>query len=450
MKLLHISDIHFGMENYSKLDPQTGLSTRLLDFTSAFDRAIDRALDAGVDAAIFTGDAYKSRDPNPTVQREFAKRISRLSKAGVPVFLLTGNHDLPNMATRAHSIEIFETLAVPNVYVARKIDSIRINTRSGPLQVVALPWLTRSNLLSKEEYRNRTLEELNQVMLDKMSMMLHAQIQKLDPKIPSVLAVHASLDGATVGSERSIMLGQDLCITKSMLNADHFDYVAFGHIHKHQDFVAGDTPIVYAGSLGRIDFGEEKEDKGFVLVEIDDPGGGRLSRRTDWLFVADKAARRFHTVELNLEDLPDDALISPTEEALRRLRNENTRIASGEGIKDAVVRLKIKLRAEQEAVLREEELRQALEKEFEVYYIAAINREVERARRTRLAGLNVEELTPLQLLEKYLQSRNIPQQRLELLLKHAKALINGATPLNLENLDESQTDSLLPATLFPL
>lgn len=450
MRLLHISDIHFGMENYSKLDPQTGLSTRLLDFTAAFDRAIDRALQAGVDLALFTGDAYKSRDPNPTVQREFAKRIARLAQANIPVFLLTGNHDLPNMATRAHSIEIFETLSVPNVYVARKIDLITIPTRSGPLQIVSLPWLTRSNLLTREEYRGRTLDELNQIMLEKMERMLQDKVRLLDSNIPAVLAVHASLDGATIGSERSIMLGQDLCVPKSLLSADHFDYVAFGHIHKHQSFIAGDTPIVYAGSLGRIDFGEEKEDKGYVIVDIDDPGGGRLTRHTEWQFQADNESRRFHTVEINLEDLEENGLIGPTEAVLQRLRGESIRASNGKGLKEAIVRLRLKMRADQEATLREEEIRHALEREFEVYYIAAINREVERTRRTRMAGLNIEELTPLQLLEKYLLSKNVAPQRLELLLKHADALINGVTPLTPDVQEDAQADAPVPATLFSL
>lgn len=415
------------MENYSKLDPETGLSTRLLDFMSAFDRVIERALQAGVDVALFTGDAYKNRDPNPTVQREFARRIARLSQAGVPVYLLTGNHDLPNMVTRAHAIEIFETLAVPNVYVARKIDLTVIPTRSGPLQVVALPWITRSNLLAKEEYRGHTLDELNSLMLEKMGSMLQDKIRQLKPHLPAVLAVHAWLDGAEVGSERLIMLGQDLAIQKSMLYADHFDYVALGHLHKHQHFIAGDTPLVYAGSLGRIDFGEEKEEKGFVLVEIDDPGSGRIYRRTSWAFQPDHSSRRFQTVVLNLEDLEEDALINLTEIALQRLRLENDRLGSERGLKGAIVRVKLKLRPDQ-AKVGEEELRHALEKDYGVYYIAAINHEVTRSHRTRLAGVNVEELTPLQLLEKYWQQRGVTSPRLELLLKHADALIQGVTP----------------------
>ena len=52
MKLLHFADIHIGMENYSKLDPKTGLSTRLLDFLATFDFIVDTAIKEDCDALI--------------------------------------------------------------------------------------------------------------------------------------------------------------------------------------------------------------------------------------------------------------------------------------------------------------------------------------------------------------------------------------------------------------
>ncbi|NIO69518.1 MAG: exonuclease SbcCD subunit D, partial [Anaerolineae bacterium] len=59
-------------------------------------------------------------DPSPTYQREFAKRIQRLSAAGVPTVLVVGNHDTPNALGRANAVEIFDTLEVENVVVAKR------------------------------------------------------------------------------------------------------------------------------------------------------------------------------------------------------------------------------------------------------------------------------------------------------------------------------------------
>ena len=112
VKILHFADLHLGVESYGRLDPATGLSSRLLDFLNALDQVVDYALENKVDLVLFCGDAYKSREPTQTQQREFAKRISRLSTNGIPIFLLIGNHDLPNAIGKATSTEIFDTLTV--------------------------------------------------------------------------------------------------------------------------------------------------------------------------------------------------------------------------------------------------------------------------------------------------------------------------------------------------
>ena len=100
MRIVHFADVHIGVENYGKPDPETGLSSRLVDFLSTLDEVVDYAIDSQADLALFCGDAYKSRDPTQTHQREFAKRVARLASAGVPVFLLVGNHDMPFIASR--------------------------------------------------------------------------------------------------------------------------------------------------------------------------------------------------------------------------------------------------------------------------------------------------------------------------------------------------------------
>ena len=137
MRILHFSDLHIGVENYGRVDPQTGLSTRLLDFLSALDELVEYALAHDVDLVLLAGDAYKGRDPSQTHQREFAKRLARLAAAGVPVFMLVGNHDLPQAVGRATAVEIFRTLEVPDLYVGDDMRTYTVPTRKGPLQIVA-------------------------------------------------------------------------------------------------------------------------------------------------------------------------------------------------------------------------------------------------------------------------------------------------------------------------
>jgi DNA repair protein SbcD/Mre11 len=396
MRLLHFSDLHIGMENYGRVDTTTGLSTRLGDFLAVLDQVVEYALANDVDLVVFAGDAYKTRDPSPTHQREFAKRIRRMIEAGLPLFLLVGNHDLPNAMGRAHSVEIFDTLGVQRVQVARTPCTCRIETKSGPLQVVALPWVIRGNLLTKDDYKNLPLSKLDELVVEKIATLVAHEVDELDPSIPAILCAHGSIEGATYGSERSIMLGQDIIIPKSIINNPAFSYVALGHIHKHQ--VVNDTPpAIYAGSLERIDFGEEHDDKGFVVVDLDE------RFKATWQFVP-VAARRFVTIKV------DAGYDDPTDVLLRAIAHHDVR--------GAVV--KVIVQARTEVSLREDEIRRAL---ADAYFIAAMVRETERTVRSSLGNLAVEQMTPLDALQAYLEVREVPEKRAQALMEHARSLL---------------------------
>ncbi len=106
IRVLHFADVHIGMENYGGIDPTTGISSRVMDFLRRMNEIIAYAEEHEADLVIFAGDAFKTRSPSPTYQREFARRIKRLA-ALCPVVLVVGNHDIPTMTQKASSIEIF-------------------------------------------------------------------------------------------------------------------------------------------------------------------------------------------------------------------------------------------------------------------------------------------------------------------------------------------------------
>lgn len=168
MKLLHTADIHLGVKTHGRRDPDTGLHTRLLDVRRSLDAVVERALGADVDAFLFCGDAYHTADPTPTQQRMFAESLQPLSDADIPLVLIIGNHDHPVTYGRASSLDIFEYLD-GDVYCYRKpASSVQvIDTASGPLQLIPLPWPIRSQILTKEEYRSMTPEELRQFIEEK-------------------------------------------------------------------------------------------------------------------------------------------------------------------------------------------------------------------------------------------------------------------------------------------
>jgi exonuclease SbcD len=405
MRILHLSDVHIGVESYGSTDPDTGLSSRLTDFLSTFDEVVDYALDNNVDLVLFAGDAYKSRDPSQTHQREFAKRIARLSQAGMPVFLLLGNHDLPHIASRATALDIFSTLAVPNVTIGDRLDTYLVQTRNGPLQIIALPWIRRSAFLARDEARGLTIDQINQQLQERVTSLLAWQTEHLDPDIPALLTAHASLNTAMTSSEQSMLLGRDPIIMQSALAHPSLDYIALGHIHKHQ-ILSQNPYIAYSGSLERIDFGEENDDKGFCLINLD-PSKPQGKRLVDFAFNHVKA-RPFLTIDVKVYAQQD-----PTHEALKAIARSH--------VAGAIVRVKITMPQEVEALLREDEIRNAL---ASAKYITPIVRDVQRDRRTRLGSIPVEGLSPQQALKLYLETANVTQARANVLMSYGENLIN--------------------------
>jgi exonuclease SbcD len=402
IRVLHFADLHLGVENYGRLDASTGLHSRLVDFLRSFDELVDYALAEAVDLVLFAGDAYKNRDPNPTHQREFATRIQRLVSADIPVFLLVGNHDIQRTAGRANTLDIFSTLEVPLVHVGRRPGLHHISTRSGPVQILALPWIVRSHLLSREEFKNRSLVEIEELTLSKLENILQQTIKKLDPDVPTILAVHGSVHGAEYGSERSVMLGQELVLPRSLLYNPAFDYVALGHIHRHQVIGDGQPPMVYSGSVDRIDFGEEKEAKGFVVAEV-------TRGDTPYRFVKLTTTRRFITIEAQANGADPMAQVS---EAI-----------AAHNIDDAIVRLIIHTTMEKNRLLEDREIYQLLGGAFRV---ATVVRDVERVSRLRLGqDQTIERMSPRELLDRYFRMSEVPQPRIEKLLEYAQRVMDA-------------------------
>lgn len=406
MKIIHFADLHLGVENYGRVDPSTGLSTRLLDFLKVFDQMVDFALENRVDLVLFCGDAYKNREPSQTQQRELAKRIARLATNGIPVFLLVGNHDLHNAFNRATAVDIFDTLSIRNVYVSNRPDVYCIPTAGGTIQIASLPWLRRGALLSKEETQNLNFEEINQKAQQVLTGIINAHAAKLDPKLPSILAAHVWVTGATLGSEKQMTIGQEHVLLPGNVANPAFDYVALGHIHKHQ-VLSSRPPVVYSGSLERVDFGEEGDDKGFYVIEIE-PDGQPSRRRVAFTFHP-VTGRSFLTINVNIA--PGDT--DPTATALRIIGEQRDKV------KDAIVRFQISLPAELEGHLVDNDIRNALK---EAHYLT-IAKDIRREARLRMGKWTAEEITPLEALKTYLESKKVPPTRAGFLLEYGGKLI---------------------------
>jgi exonuclease SbcD len=296
---------------------------------------------------------------------------------------------------------------VAKVTVADQLSTYTVDTKNGPLQVIALPWVRRSQFLSRDDTRNLTVEEITRRLEEALSRLLYREIQTLDPSIPTVLTAHASLNTAVTSSEQSMMLGHDPVLLQSTIMHPSIDYVALGHIHKHQILSSGHPMVVYSGSVQSVDFGEEGDTKGFCIIDLNPskPQGQRLEH---FQFVP-SGARRFLTITSEIPAGTDD----PNDFVLQSIAKHD--------VEGAVVRVVVKIPVEQETLLDESKIRDVLNS---AHHVAPVVREVLRERRTRLTASVSETLSPIEVLERYLLDAKITSERTKLLLEFGKDLIN--------------------------
>jgi exonuclease SbcD len=271
MKFFHTADIHFGVENYGRIDQKTGIHTRLLDFADNLERIVTQAIDEKIDFFLFCGDAYKTAYPTPTQQKLFAQQLLRLHKASIPVVIVVGNHDHPLSFGKAHALDVFSYLPVEGFHVFAKPERKTIQTKSGPIQIVGIPWPTRNHVITHNLHRFKSNNEIAAYIAERVGAIIQELVTQSDPAIPTIMAGHLTVSsGIFSGSEKCAIYGTDPIFLPSQLTFDQCDYVALGHLHRHQNLnPKGKAPIIYAGSLERVDFGERNEQKGFCCVTID-------------------------------------------------------------------------------------------------------------------------------------------------------------------------------------
>ncbi len=405
--ILHFADAHIDMANYGRHDPQSGLPVRVLDFLKSLDTIIDTAIDEKVDLVLFAGDAYKDRSPAPTFQREWGRRIMRLSRAGIPTLLLVGNHDLSPALGRAHALETFDTLEVPHIRVLEKPAFFGPDDLEGlPLQVIALPWISRSGLMAHLDLSASDAGENLRRHGNPLTELVDGWLERADPSLPVVLTAHASVQGATYGGERTVMLGSDLVLSGSFVRDPRLDYVALGHIHKPQDLNENaHPPVIYPGSIERVDFGEWKDDKFFVIAHVQ-----RGETRVDWRKL--DGIRPFINRVIDLDNTSPSQSFNDRMLAALPLREE---------MEDAVVRLTIKYPRECETMIDEASLREYTRETFEFHLV----KRPQMDGRIRLpADQAVNSLTPQELLEKYWLAAHAEAGEIEALSRLAETVIS--------------------------
>ena len=401
IKILHLSDIHMGSGfSHGQINPETGLNTRLEDFAKALRRCVDDAIAQEVDLVLFGGDAFPDATPPPYIQQAFAKEFCRLVEANIPTVLLVGNHDQHSQGVGGASLCIYRTLGVPGFIVGDTLTTHRVETRSGPIQIVTLPWLTRSTLLTRPETQGLSMGEVAELLLEKLRIVLEGEIRKLDKTVPTVLLAHVMTDTARYGAEKFLAVGKGFTVPMAILARNCFDYIALGHVHRYQE--VNQSPLaIYPGSIERVDFNEEKEEKGYVIAQV---SKGKTQAEFRVL-----PAREFKTIEVDLTkaENPQPALIEKIKQT---------------AIAQAVVRVIYKASASQIEAIDNNVIGESLAAAHSYTIQPQLVSETARPRLPELGTDNT--LLPMSALQSYLNNREDLSAIAPDILQAAQALLD--------------------------
>lgn len=383
MKILHLADIHMGLQTHSRPDPETGLPSRLLDVARSWHRAAEIAVDRGVDAVIVAGDVFHKRNPDAATLNLFAHGLRVLEEADIPTVVIAGNHDGAQHPGQRSVLELFHR--PPSVFVSTRPEILDIDG----LRVATLPWVSRQGLmaahpdLSRADASERFFEGLAQVL-----GMLRAEGA-------DVLTGHWSVQGAHLGVERDldISITGEHVIPLAELEGP-WSYAALGHIHKQQEMPQqGSTRIAYAGSVDRVSFGEEGELKVALEVSLD---GGGIQEHT-------LPAREFQTFDLTAEQAADPEWV----EAMTV---------------GAICRVRLHLTEAESMAVDRAALQRSLYDAGAHHVVMEV--EVERAARPRAERVT-EALGPLDAFEEFMSLKDVAEEERPALRDMAKKLIEG-------------------------
>ena len=327
---------------------------------------VDYALNEDIDLFLFAGDGYRTADPTPTQQRTFAECLKPIMEKDIPIVMIVGNHDHPVSYGKASALDIYPYLD-GDIQVFRQVANTTIQTKSGPLQLIALPWPIRSMLLTKEQFRSMQPGQIREFIEEKYVHFVQQAAASLDPDVPAVMAAHLSVHGAELsGSEHTSLIEHEPKFMVNQLAHPSIDYIALGHIHRHQDRNKGNhPPVVYSGSIECVSFKEWDTDKGFVLVDIEHKNS---KKETAYRFIK-TPYRPFIAMNLDVREAEH-----PTEAILAEIAKHD--------VTDAIVRIRYQIDESRLADIDVAQIREALKTVHVIASIERITEPLERRRKT--------------------------------------------------------------------
>ena len=251
MKFLHLADLHLGkrVNGFSMLEDQAHILRQILAILD----------DEQPDGVLIAGDVYDKSVPSVEAVGLLDGFLTELRARGVPVLLISGNHDSPERLAFGGRVMDSCGIHISPVYDGA-LAPVTLQDAFGPVHVWLLPFVKPAHV--RRWFPDADIESYTDAMAEAVAHM------DIDTAARNVLVTHQFVTGgARSGSEELSVGGTD--------NVDSgvfapFDYVALGHLHGAQHI--GRETIRYAGSPLKYSFSEARQHKSVTVVTLGEKG----------------------------------------------------------------------------------------------------------------------------------------------------------------------------------
>lgn len=249
MRFVHLSDIHIGKRVYefSMIDDQKYILSQIVQIIAKSE----------VDAVFIAGDVYDKSLPSAEAVTVFDDFLTKLSRLGLHIFVISGNHDCAERLAFGAGIMENQNIHIAPAFTG-SLKCVKLEDDYGKINIYMLPFIKPSGI---RQYYNEN--EINDYTAAVKTVIDNEDI---DVNERNILIAHQFVTGASRCDSNEVTVGGLDNVEADVFSM--FDYVALGHIHGRQ-CVARES-LRYCGSPLKYSFSEEKQEKYVTIVDMTD------------------------------------------------------------------------------------------------------------------------------------------------------------------------------------
>lgn len=251
MKFLHLADLHLGkrVNGFSMLEDQAHILRQILAILD----------DEQPDGVLIAGDVYDKSVPSVEAVELLDGFLTELCARGVPVLLISGNHDSPERLAFGGRVMDSCGIHISPVYDGA-LAPVTLHDEFGPVHVWLLPFVKPAHV--RRWFPDADIESYTDAVAEAVAHM------DIDTAARNVLVTHQFVTGGARSGSEELSVGGTDNIDSGVFAP--FDYVALGHLHGAQHI--GRETVRYAGSPLKYSFSEARQHKSVTVVTLGEKG----------------------------------------------------------------------------------------------------------------------------------------------------------------------------------